>query len=78
MFYPLSIFLGEQPSPALQLGVVLRVLLSLYSRPGWIVLFHLVLNKGEPRLHILADRVGLAHLPTLVLPMAGAQWTLRD
>jgi hypothetical protein len=35
-----------------------------------------VLDEGELRLHLLVGGVGLAHLPTLVLPMEGVQWTL--
>jgi hypothetical protein len=75
---PIQTSSGEQPSSSLQVSVILRVLLALASRPGWLVLFLLVLDEGELRLHLLVGGVGLAHLPTLVLPMVGAQWTLRD
>jgi hypothetical protein len=78
MFSPLPILPGEKPSLALQLGVVLRVLLALASRSGWLVMFLLLLDKGELRLHLLVSGVGLTHLLTLVLPMAGVQWTLRN
>jgi hypothetical protein len=69
---------GEKPSFALQICVVLQVLLALDSRPGWLVLFLLVHDEDELRSHQLVDVVGLAHLPSLVLPMAGVQWTLHD
>jgi hypothetical protein len=69
--------LGDKSFPVLQLDVVLQVLLALASRPGWLVLFLLVLVKGEILLYQLIDGVGLAHLPTLVLPMADTQWRLH-
>jgi hypothetical protein len=75
---PLQTLSRGKPSPTLQLSVVLLLLLSLSSRPGWLVLFLLMHNEGELRSHQLVVRVGLAHFPTLVLPMEGAQWTLRD
>jgi hypothetical protein len=78
MFLLLKTFPGDKPSPILQVEIVLQVLLVLDSRHGWLVLFLLVLVEGELQLHMLVDRVGLAHLPTLVLLMAGAQWILRD
>jgi hypothetical protein len=78
MFSPLQILSGEKPSPGPQLDVVLQVILALASRLGWLVLFLLVLVEGGLRLHLLVSGVGLAHLPTLVLPMVGAQWILRD
>jgi hypothetical protein len=61
---------GEKYFLILQLGVVLQVLLVLVSKPGWLVLFPLVLVEGELRLYQLVSGVGLAHLPTLVLLMA--------
>jgi hypothetical protein len=70
--------LEEKYFPVLQLGTTLQVLLALVSKPGWLVLFPLVLIEGELRLSQLVGGVGLAHLPTLVLPMAEAQWRLRD
>jgi hypothetical protein len=69
---PLQTLSAEKPSPILQLDVVLRVLLALASRPGCLVLFLPVHDEGELRSHQRVDGVGLAHLPTLVLPMAGA------
>jgi hypothetical protein len=75
---PLQTLSGVKPSPTLQLDIVLLLLLALASRLGWLVLFLLVRDEGELRSHQLVVGVGLAHLPTLVLPMAGAQWTLRD
>jgi hypothetical protein len=71
MFFLLKTLPGEKPSPILQVKIVLRVLLVLDSRHGCLFLFLLVLIEGELQLHLLVGRVGLAHLPTLVLPMAG-------
>ena len=67
----------EKPSLVMQLYDVLRFHLVLASMPRWIVLFHLMLVKGELRLYQLFCGVGLAHLPTLVLPMVGVQWILH-
>jgi hypothetical protein len=78
VFSPLQTLSGEKPSLSLQLGVVIQVLLTLASRPGWLVLFLLVCDEGELWSHQLVGGVGLAHLPTLVLPMEGAQWTPHD
>jgi hypothetical protein len=75
---PLQTWFGEQPSPALKVNVVLRVLLALASGPGWLVLFLPMHDEGELWSHQLVDGVGMAHLPTLILLMAGAQWTLHD
>jgi hypothetical protein len=69
---------GEQPSPTQQLDVVLRLLLALDSRQGWLVLFLPMHDEGELRSHQLVSGVGLAHLPNLVLSTAGTQWILRD
>jgi hypothetical protein len=66
--------LGEKDFPVLQHFVSLRVLLVLVSKPGWLILFLPVLVEGELRLYQLSGGVGLAHLPTLVLPV---QWRLR-
>ena len=68
---------GDQYSPTLQLCIVLQVCLALSSRHGWLVLFLLILIEAELLLYQLVSGFGLAHLPTLVLPMAGVQWTLR-
>jgi hypothetical protein len=68
---PLQTLSGEKPSPAPQLGVVLQLLLSLASRPGWLVLFLPMGNEGDLRLHQLVYEVGLDHLPTLVLSTTG-------
>jgi hypothetical protein len=70
--------LGEKYFPVLQLDAALQVLISLASKPGWLVLFPLVLVEGELRLSYLVGGVGLSHFPTLVLPMAGTQWRLHD
>jgi hypothetical protein len=70
--------LGEKYFPILQCCIVLQVPLTLASRPGWLVLFLLVLVEGDIQLYQLVGGVRLAHLPTLVLPMAGTQWRLRD
>jgi hypothetical protein len=43
--------LGGKSFPVLQHDVVLQVLLVLASKPGWLVLFPLVLVEGELRLH---------------------------
>jgi hypothetical protein len=51
MLYPLQTLYEEKPSPALQLDIVLRVLIALASRPGWLVLFLPMHDKGEIRLH---------------------------
>jgi len=67
--------LGEQSSLVLQLDVVLQVLPILSSNPMWLVLFPLGLGEGEIQWHLLVNRVGMDHLPTLVLPM---QWRLHD
>jgi hypothetical protein len=75
---PLQTLSGGKPSPALQLDVVILLLLALALRPGWLVLFILLRDEGELWSHPLVGGVGLAHLPTLVLPMVGAQWTLCD
>jgi hypothetical protein len=69
--------LGGKSFPILQLDVVLKELLVLASKPGWLVLFPLVLIEGELRLYHLIGGVGLARLPALVFPMAEAQWRLR-
>jgi hypothetical protein len=69
---------GEKCSHALQLNIVLQVLLVLASKLGCIVLFLLLLVEGKLQLHLLIDKVGLAHPPTLVLSMAGAQWRMHD
>ena len=71
-------FPGDKSSPALQLCVVLRVHIAIASRPRWLALFLLEHDKGELQPHQLFCGVGLAHLPTLVLLMAGAQWRLRS
>jgi hypothetical protein len=73
----IQMFPGEKPSPVLQICVFLRLHLVLASRPGWRFLFFLVHDEGELRLHQLVNGVGLAHLPTMVLIMVGAQWTLN-
>jgi hypothetical protein len=65
--------LGEQDFSILQHCVSLLVPLLLVSKPGWIVLFLLVLVKGELRLYQLSSGVELAHLPILALP---GQWRL--
>ena len=78
MLSPLQTLSREQPSPSLQVGIVLQVLLALASGPGWLVKFLLVRDEGELRSHQLVDGVGLAHLLTLVLPIARAQWTPHD
>jgi hypothetical protein len=70
--------LGDKSFPVLQLNATLQVLLVLALNPGWLVLFPFVLVKGELRLSQLVDGFGLAHLPTLVLPMIEAQWRMRD
>ena len=77
MLSPLQTLSGVQPSPSLQLGVVILLLLSLISRPRWLVLFLLVRDEGELRSSQLVVGVGLAHIPTLVLSMTGAQWRLH-
>jgi hypothetical protein len=69
---------GEKPSSDLQVGFVIRLLLALASRIGWLVHFSFVRDKGKLRSHKLVRRVGLTHLPTLFLLMEGAQWALRD
>jgi hypothetical protein len=61
----------------MQLDATLEVLFALASRPGWLVLFLLVLIEGEIPLYHLVSGVGMAHLPTLVLSMAGVKWKLR-
>jgi hypothetical protein len=78
VFSLLQTLRGEKPSSVLQVNVVLRVLLAISSRPRWLVLFLLLLVEVKLRLHLLVNRVGLAHLPTLVLLMVGAQWILHD
>jgi hypothetical protein len=75
---PLQPLSGVKPFPSLQLYVVILLLLVLSSRPGWLVLFLRVCDECELRSHQLVIRVGLAHLPTLVLSMARAQWTLHE
>jgi hypothetical protein len=75
---PLQNFSREKPSPALQVGVVLQVLLTLASRPRWFVLFLPMHDEGNLWSHQLVGEVGMTHLPTLVFPMAGAQWALCD
>ena len=62
----------------MHISTVLQVLFALASRLGWLVLILLVLVKGEIRLYHLVGGVGLAHLPTQVLLMGGAQWKLCD
>jgi hypothetical protein len=73
---PLQTLSGEKPSPALHLNIVLLLVLALASRPRWLVLFLLMCDEGELQSHQLIFGVGLAHLLTLVILMAGAQWTL--
>jgi hypothetical protein len=51
MLSPLQTWSEEQPSPALQVGIVLQVLLALASGPGWLVQFLLVCDEGELRSH---------------------------
>jgi hypothetical protein len=75
---PLQTLSGEKPSHAPQLGVVILLLLALASRLGWLVLFLPVHDEGELQSHQLVCGVGLACLLTLVLPMAGVEWTLCD
>jgi hypothetical protein len=75
---PHQTLFGEKSSLALQLDVVLQVLLVLSSKPRWIVRFPPVLIEGELQLHLLGGGVGLAHLPIIVLSMAGAQWRLHS
>jgi hypothetical protein len=74
---PYQIFSGEESSPTLKLSVVIQVLLVLASKHGWLVLFPLVLIGGELQLHLLGNKVGLVHLPIIVLPMVGVQWILH-
>jgi hypothetical protein len=71
MLSPFQNSSGEKPSLSLQVSFVLRVLLSIASRPGWLVHFLLMQNEGDLRSHQLVGGVGLAHLPTLVLPIVG-------
>jgi hypothetical protein len=78
MLFPFQTLSEEQPSPALQLGVFLQLLLALTSRPGWLVFFLPVHDEGDLQSHQLVSEVGLAHLQSLVLLMAGVQWTLCD
>jgi hypothetical protein len=61
----------EKPSLVLQLYDVLRFHLVLASMPRWLVLFLPMHDKGKLRPHLLIGKFGLAHLPTLVLLMAG-------
>jgi hypothetical protein len=75
---PLQTLSGEKPSPTPQLDVVLQLLLTLSSRPRWLVLFLHVHEEGELQSHQLVCKVGLDHLPTLVLSMVGAQWTIHN
>jgi hypothetical protein len=60
--------------------LVLKVilLLGLASGPLWPGISHLLLDEGELQSHQLVYGVGRAHLPTLLLLMAGVQWILRD
>ena len=55
-------FLGERYFHVLHLDTDLKVHLALASRPGWLVLFLLVLVEGELQLYQLVSGVGLAHL----------------
>jgi hypothetical protein len=68
----------EKPSLDLQICIILRLLLALASRPGWLVLFLLVCDERELRPHQLVGGVRLDHLPNLVLLMERVQWTLHD
>jgi hypothetical protein len=70
--------LGGKSFPILQLDVVLQVFLVLASKPGWLVLFPLVLVEGELRLYQLIGGVGLACFLALVFPMVEADWRLCD
>jgi hypothetical protein len=77
LFIPRTL-IGEQSFPILQCCNVLQVCLALASRPSWLVLFILLIVEGKLRLYEKVGGVGLAHLPTLVLPMVGVQLILPN
>jgi hypothetical protein len=74
---PLQTWFEGHPSPFVQPDVSLPFPLGLVSGPLWPGLSQLVLDEGELRSHhLVCMELGKAHLPTLVLLMAGAQWIL--
>jgi hypothetical protein len=70
--------LGDKFFPIRKLDVVLQVLLVLVPKPGWLVLFYLVLIEGKLRLYQRDGGFGMAHLPVLVFSMTEVQWGLHD
>jgi hypothetical protein len=78
MLSPLQNWCGGHPSPTAKLNIALPLPVVLVSGPPWHVLSLLGLDEGELRSHQLFYEVGKAHLPNLVLLMAGAQKILRD
>jgi hypothetical protein len=76
MLFLLRTLLEGCPSPVVQSCIALRLPHVLSLRSLWPVSFLPTCNEGKLQSHQLFCGVGQAHLPTLVLLMVGAQWTL--